>query len=142
MEILFDVKKIIKFLILTLAACANFFYLAEAEGREIIFVVNSGKNMEVSAPFNFVSESIIWSAKNFSAEDEVGIITFKENPQIVRPLSKVADNPVENFSVNYSGQSNASVALLQAVDILSKKFNSERAIIFFTDGENLLDDST
>ena len=137
-----DTKRIVKFLVLTLAFYANFFYFLPAEGREIIFVVNSGQNMNISDPFRAVPGSIIWSAENFSAEDEVGIITFKENPRIVRPLSKVKDNLIENFQVEYSGQSNVSAALLQAVDILSKKFNTERAIIFFTDGENLLDKSS
>ena len=89
--------------------------------------------------FHEIPDSVIWSAESLSNADEVGIITFDTVPRVVRELSKVADNPVSNFQINYQGRTNASAALLQAVDILSKKFDTDRAIIFITDGENLLD---
>ena len=41
----------------------------------------------------------------------------------------------QNFSINYSGQSNAGAGLLTAIDMLSPKFNELRDIVFITDGE-------
>ncbi len=122
--------------------CASIFNFCVGECREIFFVVNAGQNMKVSDPFHVVPESIIWSAQNFSVADEIGVITFDEIPKVLRPLSNIKDNPIDNLQIEYSGKSNASAALLQAVDILSKKFDTERAIIFFTDGENLLDETS
>lgn len=133
---------LLKIFLTVIIFCASIFNFGVAECREIFFVVNAGQNMKVSDPFHVVPESIIWSAQNFSAADEIGVITFNEMPQVVRALSNVKDNPIDNLQIEYSGQSNASAALLQAVDILSKKFETDRAIIFFTDGENLLDENS
>jgi len=133
---------ILKIFLTVIIFCASIFNFGVAECREIFFVVNAGQNMKVSDPFHVVPESIIWSAQNFSAADEIGVITFNEMPQVLRPLSNIKDNPIDNLQIEYSGQSNASAALLQAVDILSKKFETDRAIIFFTDGENLLDENS
>ena len=97
--------------------------------------------MAKSDPNHVVAQSVAWSIENFSAEDEVAIIAFKEKVDIIRPLSKVGVRPEVRFNVNYSGPGNAGSALLSAVDMLSDKFHTERHIILFTDGENLLDRS-
>lgn len=128
-----------KFFVPLMIICASIFNLSLAECKEVMFVINSGETMNIADPFHEISDSVIWSAESLSNADEVGIITFDTAPRVVRPLSKVADNPVANFQINYQGKNNASAALLQAVDILSKKFDTDRAIIFVTDGENLLD---
>ncbi len=96
--------------------------------------------MAKSDPNRIVVQSVVWSIENLSEEDEVGIIAFKENIDVIRPLSKIGNSPA-HFNVNYSGQSNAGSALLSAIDMLSNKFHTERYIILFTDGENLLDSS-
>lgn len=96
--------------------------------------------MAKADPNQIIAQSVSWSTENFSAEDEVGIIAFKESVKIIKPLSKIGNNPV-HFNVQYSGQSNAGAGLLSAIDMLSNKFHTERYIILFTDGENLLDKS-
>ena len=133
---------LLKIFLTIIIFCASIINFGVAECREIFFVVNAGQNMKISDPFHAVPESIIWSAQNFSTADEIGVITFNEMPQVLRPLSNIKDNPIDNLQIEYSGKSNASAALLQAVDILSKKFDTDRAIIFFTDGENLLDETS
>lgn len=122
---------LLKIFLMIIIFCASILNFGVAECREIFFVVNAGQNMKISDPFHAVPESIIWSAQNFSAADEIGVITFNEMPQVLRPLSNIKDNPIDNLQIEYSGKSNASAALLQAVDILSKKFDTDRAIIFF-----------
>lgn len=121
--------------------CASIFSFNAAQARAVIYVINSGQTMNVSDPFHEIPDSVIWSAENLSADDEFGIIAFDEIPRVVRPLSKIADNPVISFPINYRGNHNASAALLTAVDTLSQKFDVEKTIIFFTDGENLLDNA-
>ena len=114
--------------------------MTAGECREFVFVINAGQTMNSSDPNHAISQSVIWSMENFSPQDEVGIIAFKENVKIIRPLSAIGESR-SRFDVQYSGQSNAGSALLSAVDMLSNKFHTERYIIFFTDGENLLDKS-
>ena len=104
-------------------------------------MINGGESMAKSDPNRVVAQSVVWSIENFSAEDEVGIIAFNEKVDVIRPLSKVGVRPDVRVNVNYSGQSNAGAALLSAIDMLSNKFHTERYIILFTDGENLLDSS-
>lgn len=114
----------------------NFFcYISSGECREVVFVLNSGQSMNTSDPFRVAPESIVWATQNFSSEDEVGIITFKDEANVIRPLSKVGDNPDQNFFIDYYGQSNAGAGILTAIDMLTPKFNTERHIIFITDGE-------
>ena len=123
-------------LIFILVVTLNFFVgISVGECREVVFVLNTGQSMNASDPFRVAREGIIWSAQNLSADDEVGIVTFNNNANIVRPLSKVGDNPAQNFSADYSGQSNAGAGLLTAIDMLTPKFNTQRDIIFITDGE-------
>ena len=131
-----------KIFVSLITICAIVFSFNSAECRKVIFVINTGQTMKISDPFHEIPESIIWSAENLSANDEIGIITFGEIPRVIRPLSSIKDNPIDNLQIEYSGKSNASAALLQAVDILSQKFNTDRTIIFFTDGENLLDEKS
>lgn len=103
--------------------------------REIVFVLNASWSMNTYDPFHTAPESIIWGAQNFSEEDEVGIITFRENVNVIRPLSKIKDNSVGKFSVDYYGQSDAGAGLLSALDMLTPKFHTQRDIIFITNGE-------
>ena len=104
------------------------------ECREVVFVLNTGQSMNASDPFRIAREGIVWSTQNLSANDEVGIVAFNNAAYIVRPLSKVGDNPAQNFSADYFGQSNAGAGLLTAIDMLTPKFNTQRDIIFITDG--------
>ena len=110
-------------------------FVAVGECRAVVFVLNAGQSMNTSDPFHAAPESIVWATKNLSEEDEVGIVTFKDSVNIVRPLSKIKDNPAENFSVIYSEQNNAGAGLLSALDMLSPKFNTRRDIVFITNGE-------
>lgn len=128
-----------KFFISLLLICASVFNLSSAECREIMFVINSGGTMKSCDPFHEIPDSVVWSAESLAVNDEVGVITFDEYPRVVRPLSKVRNNPISNFQINYSGRTNASAALLMAVDSLSQRFDDSKTIIFITDGENLLD---
>ena len=123
-------------LIFILVVTLNFFAaISVGECREVVFVLNTGQSMNASDPFRIAREGIIWSAQNLSADDEVGIVTFNNNANIVRPLSKVGDNPAQNFSADYSGRSNAGAGLLTAIDMLTPKFNTQRDIIFITNGD-------
>lgn len=124
---------------LVLMTCL-FCTMTAGECRECVFVINASESMAKADPNQIIAQSVTWSTENFSAEDEVGIIAFKENVKIIKPLSKVGNNPV-HFNVQYSGQSNAGAALLSAIDMLSNKFHTERYIIIFTDGGNLLNKS-
>lgn len=96
--------------------------------------------MAKADPNQIIAQTVTWSMENFSATDEVGIVAFKENIKIIKPLSNVGKRPL-HFNIQYSGRSNAGAALLSAIDMLSNKFHTERYIIIFTDGENLLDKS-
>ena len=131
-------------IILILTMMLNFCGICSiGECREVVFVLNSGQSMNSSDPFQVASESIVWATQNFSAVDEVGIVTFKDEARVIRQLSKVGGNPAQKIFVNYHGQSNAGAGLLTAIDMLSPKFNTERDIIFITDGEiNNLQSST
>ncbi len=121
----------------------NFFVVVSiGECREVVFVLNAGQSMSTSDPIRIAREGIIWATQNLSAEDEVGIVTFNNEAHVIRPLSKVGDNPAQNFSVDYYGQSNAGAGILTALDMLTPKFNTERDIIFITDGEILDAQST
>ena len=112
-----------------------FFYISSGECREVVFVLNSGQSMNTSDPFRVAPESIVWAIQNFSDEDEVGIVTFKDNANIIKPLAKVSANSAQDFFVDYYGRSNAGAGLLTAIDMLTPKFETERYIIFITDGE-------
>lgn len=114
--------------------------MAAGECREFVFVINASESMTKADPNQIIAQSVTWSMENFSATDEVGIVAFKENVHIIKPLSKVGGSPA-HFNIHYSGRSNAGAALLSAIDMLSNKFHTERYIIIFTDGENLLDKS-
>lgn len=97
--------------------------------------------MNDSDPSHKVGESIAWAIANLRKDDEVGIITFKDSPQVVRQLSAVNSVPNKIFNLEYSGRSDAGDALLTAVDMLTPKFNTERNIIFIGNGEiSLADD--
>ena len=121
------------YIVTVIAFIGNFFSIGEC--REVVFVLNSGQSMISSDPFNMARESIFWGMKNLYSQDETGIVTFNNDVQIIRPLSPIENNPVQNFSVNYYGQSNAGAGILTAIDMLSPKFNTQRDIIFITDGE-------
>ena len=105
------------------------------ECRDVVFVLNSGGTMNSSDPFHSAPESITWAAENLRADDAVGIVAFSDNVRMVRPLSMVKENPVKNFLIGYSGQSEAGAGLLSAIDMLTPKFNSQRSIVFITNGE-------
>ena len=87
------------------------------ECREVVFVINAGQSMNEYDPFNTAPESVIWGAQNLSADDEAGIIIFNENVYVIRDLSKIKDNPVNEISVEYSGTSDVGAGL-PAVKIL------------------------
>ena len=109
--------------------------LSIGECREVVFVLNAGQSMNVSDPFHIASESIVWATQNLAEDDEVAIVTFQNDANIIRTLSKVGNNPTPNFSVNYYNSSNAGAGLLTAIDMLSPKFNTQRDIIFITNGD-------
>lgn len=110
-------------------------FISAGECREVVFVLNAGQSMNTSDSLGIAREGIIWGTQNLYAEDEVGIVTFQDEAAVIRPLSNVGDNPATNFSVNYYGRSNAGAGILTAIDILSPKFNTQRDIIFITNGE-------
>lgn len=125
-----------KFLTFILVIIVNFLgFISIGECREVVFVLNVGQSMNSSDPFHIAREGILWSTQNLSAEDEVGIVTFNNEAYVIRPLSKVGNNPTQNFSTDYFGRSNAGAGILTALDMLTPKFNTQRAIIFITDGE-------
>lgn len=105
------------------------------ECRDVVFVLNSGNTMNISDPFHSAPESITWASENLSDNDSVGIVTFNDNVRIVRPLSKINENPIDDFLIGYSGQSEAGAALLSAIDMLTPRFNDKRSIVFITNGE-------
>lgn len=121
-----------KFLI-TLMIFLNLFSVGEC--RDFIFVTSSSQSMNFSDPAQRVGESIEWFIENLSDDDEVGVISFDDSVKILRPLSKISDNPQKFFKTNYAGQSNAGDAILAAVDILTQKFHEEKNIIFIGNGE-------
>lgn len=121
-----------KFL-LTLIIFFNFFSVGEC--RDFIFVTSSSQSMNFSDPSQKVDESVDWFIENLSADDEVGIITFDDSVKILRPLSKISENPQKFFKLNYTGESNAGDAILSAVDMLTQKFHEEKIIIFIGNGE-------
>ncbi|MBR5913080.1 MAG: VWA domain-containing protein [Selenomonadaceae bacterium] len=124
-------KKIFFFVITMFCLCG---LISTGECREVVFVVNSSQSMNVSDPFHAVAESVTWGVDNLSADDEVAIVTFNDNASVLRQLTKVDSVPNQIFNLNYSGQSNAGAGLLTAIDILSPKFNTQRDIIFITNG--------
>ena len=97
--------------------------------------------MNSSDPSHVVEESLLWSAKIFAPEDELGVVAFKDAPIVVRPLSKIKDTPAD-FHFDYSGESNAGAALLTAIDMLTSKFHSEKSIVVISNGEIFLGDSS
>lgn len=131
--------KILKFLI-ALIIFLNFFSVGEC--RDFIFVTSAGQSMNFSDPSQKVGESVDWFIENLSADDEVGIISFNDSVKILRPLSKISENPQKFFKINYFGNSNAGDAILSAVDMLTPKFNDEKIIIFIGNGEILCENQT
>ena len=125
--------------VLIVMACV-FASVPVGECREIVFVINASQSMADSDPSHVVEESLLWSAKIFAAEDELGVVAFKDAPIVVRPLSKIKDAPAD-FHFNYSGESNAGAALLTAIDLLTSKFHSEQSIVVISNGEIFLGDS-
>lgn len=126
----------LRFIFGTLAFILSFCsFVSIGACREIVFVLNASQAMNTYDPFHTAPESIIWGAQNFSDEDEIGIVTFSDDVNIIRPLSKIKDNPVGKFSVEYYGQSDAGAGLLTAIDMLTPKFHTQRDIIFITNGE-------
>lgn len=132
-------KKFLIFVIATTFFLCNF--ISAGECREFVFVINSGQSMNNSDPQHRVFESVAWSLANLSEDDEASVISFNGDVSVLRPLSKISENPNRIFSANYSGQSNAGDAMLAAVDMLMPKFDIEKNIIFITDGEIFLRDS-
>lgn len=124
--------------VLILFASTIFFRVGEC--REFIFVVNTSESMNASDPLHVVQDSITWSMENFSADDEVAVIAFKDEPIVVRPLAKIGDAPINSFSFNYSGASNAGEALLTAINMFKLNYGSERNIIVISNGEIALND--
>lgn len=125
-------------LVLIFVACTIF--LPVGECREFIFVVNTSQSMNESDPLHVVQDSLTWSMKNFSAEDEVAVIAFKDEPIVVRPLSKIGDSPIKAFEFDYSGETNAGEALLMAINMFKLDYGTERNIIVISNGEISLND--
>ena len=125
-------------LVLIFVVCTIF--LPVGECREFIFVVNTSQSMNESDPLHVVQDSLTWSMKNFSAEDEVAVIAFKDEPIVVRPLSKIGDSPIKAFEFDYSGETNAGEALLMAINMFKLDYGTERNIIVISNGEISLSD--
>lgn len=125
-------------LVLIFVACTIFLRVGEC--REFIFVVNTGQSMSESDPLHVVQDSLTWSMKNFSADDEVAVVAFKDKPIVVRELSKIGDAPINSFDFDYSGESNAGEALLTAINMFKLDYGIERNIIVISNGEIALDD--
>ncbi len=125
------IKKFFFFIFTAIFFCG---FISSGECREIVFVINSSQSMNASDPFRAVAESVTWGVENLSADDEVGIVTFNDNAQILRKLTKVDAAQKNIFQINYLGQSNAGAGILTALDMLTPKFNTEREIIFITNG--------
>ena len=119
---------------------AYIIFLPVGECREFIFVVNTSQSMNESDPLHVVQDSLTWSMKNFSAEDEVAVIAFKNEPIVVRPLSKIGDAPIKAFEFDYSGETNAGEALLMAINMFKLDYGTERNIIVISNGEISLSD--
>ena len=126
--------------VLIFMACI-FAFAPVGECKEIVFVVNASQSMNDSDPLHIVQESLTWGIENFSEDDEVAVIAFKDTAKIIRPLSKIKNSSNEIFRFEYSGLSNAGAAMLQAVDMLASKFDTERNIIVISNGEILLNDT-
>ncbi len=84
--------------ILIVTACI-FALVPVGECREIVFVINTSQSMADSDPSHVVEESLLWSSKIFSAEDEFGVVAFKDAPIVVRSLSKIKDSPAVFISI-------------------------------------------
>mgnify|MGYP002621755889 CR=1 FL=1 len=124
----------------TLIIFLNFFSVGEC--KDFIFVTSSSQSMNFSDPSQKVGESVDWFIENLSADDEVGVITFDDSVKILRPLSKISENPQKFFKLNYTGESNAGDAILSAVDMLTPKFHEEKNIIFIGNGEIFCENQT
>lgn len=124
--------------VLIFAACMISFSVGEC--REFIFVINTSQSMNESDPLHVVQDGITWSMENFSADDEVAVIAFKDVPLVIRPLSKIGDEPINAFKFDYSGESNAGEALLTAINMFKLDYGIERSIIVISNGEIELDD--
>ena len=118
---------------------ASAIFLRVGECREFIFVVNTSQSMNASDPLHVVQDGLTWSMENFSAEDEVAVIAFKDTPIVVRPLSKIGDAPIK-IEFDYSGESNAGEALLTAINMFKLDYGIERNIIVISNGEIALSD--
>lgn len=119
---------------------AYIIFLPVGECREFIFVVNTSQSMNESDPLHVVQDSLTWSMKNFSADDEVAVIAFKDEPIVVRPMSKIGDAPIKAFEFDYSGETNAGEALLMAINMFKLDYGIERNIIVISNGEISLSD--
>lgn len=122
-----------------LLTCVLFPVVGEC-GREFIFIINSGQSMNASDPMHAVQDSVTWSLENFSAEDEVAVIAFKDRPIVLRPLSKVGGTSPP-LKLNYSGSSDAGKAMLLAMNMFKRDYGVERNIIVISNGEIALKDS-
>ena len=122
-----------------LCCFASAIFLRVGECREFIFVVNTSQSMNASDPLHVVQDGLTWSMENFSAEDEVAVIAFKDVPIVVRPLSKIGDAPIK-IEFDYSGESNAGEALLTAINMFKLDYGIERNIIVISNGEIALSD--
>ena len=119
---------------------AYIIFLPVGECREFIFVVNTSQSMNESDPLHVVQDSLTWSMKNFSADDEVAVIAFKDEPIVVRPMSKIGDAPIKAFEFDYYGETNAGEALLMAINMFKLNYGTERNIIVISNGEISLSD--
>jgi len=132
--------KLLSFILLTAIFLCNFISVGEC--REFVFVVNASQSMNNSDPQKKIAEGVAWSIANLNSDDEVAVISFNDVPLTLRPLTKVPAVPNKTFNLNYTGNSNAGDAIFSAVDMLADKFDTERNIIFITDGEiKLADDA-
>ena len=132
-------QKFLAFVLSTMFFLCGF--ISSGECREFVFVINSSRSMSNSDPQRRVFESVAWSLANLPADDEASVISFNDEVSVLRPLTKISENPNKIFSANYSGQSNAGDAMLAAVDMLMPKFDIEKNIILITNGEISLRDS-
>ncbi len=128
---------VLKF-VLIFVACMTCCLVGEC--REFIFVVNTSQSMNASDPLHVVQDGLTWSMENFSVDDEVAVIAFKDVPLVVRPLSKIGDAPINAFKFDYSGESNAGEALLTAINMFKLDYGIERNIIVISNGEIALND--
>ena len=135
-------KQLAKILVVVLTFVAGLFaFVSVGECKDVVFVVNSAQSMNNSDPLHVVGESLDWCAEILSADDEVGVVAFKNAPLIVKPLSRNKGSPNGGYRFEYSGESNAGAALLTAVDMLTSKFHSQKCIVVISNGEIFLSDS-